>query len=488
MATSGSPTIFEPNTSSDAPLPSIPRLSPQPSSSSDSFDSSQPNSDGSSATSRSVSPTPNPKSVPATDSQEPVELPALPSNPQIPENTLASQSHRQNDPPRSIPPTPAVNTRINHEASWLSRLGSLVPRKNWFANALGVISLGLTVIGMILFGERTYKLAVWSAWNDALDTCGQLNSTGVTLGQNCKKLLSNNTADVTLPPFSHWKRTWIATLRVGSTLLEDGFTKRSTLPTDELGYDAVNLSLSKFSSVAIILASTVIMGGLSLIVFRRYWSNEEVFTSPVRSDWQFTWYHQEGPETVSGEGYRMIRCNPADNHPLGQLRQGIRRSQPNAVENPTSEPTWVSHNTSEDTLVGLWKDTKWGTSKVSLTNDASDEKHENLIELETDGPNKTFFDPETGEFIHLTPWKSTGDEEVHGLKPDGKGSTKRALIRMTLGASGWAGGKNIDDQLAEELQANSKGVKKKELKPHQAGDCITGDMANEVPSGKPITV
>ena len=266
--------------------------------------------------------------------------------------------------------------------------------------------------------------------------------------------------------------------------MKDSFTKMFTLQTSGLGDDAVYLNISNFSSVAIVLASTVIMGGLSLIIFRRYWRTEEVFTSPVRSDWQFTRHHQDGPEIVSGEGYRIIRRNPEDDHPLGQLRQRIRNSQPNAVENPTGEPTWQSHNTSADTLVGLWKDTKWGTSKVSLTNDTSDEKHENLIELETEGPNKTFFDPGTGEFIHLTPWKSAGGEESHGLKPDGKGSTKRALAQMTLGGTGWAGGKNIDDQLAEELQAYSKGVEKKDSESHKAGDCITGHMVNEVPSGK----
>lgn len=323
---------------------------------------------------------------------------------------------------------------------------------------------------MIIFGERTYKLAVWSAWNDALDTCGQLNSTGIKLGSNCRRLLSNNTVDVTFPPYSHWKRLSNATLQANTNGL------------------IVNSSLSNFSSVAIVLASTVIMGGLSLIIFRRYWRTEEVFTSPVRSDWQFTRHHQEGPETVSGDGYRIIWRNPEDDHPLGQLRQRIRSSQPNAVENPTGEPMWQAHNTSEDTLVGPWNNTKWGTSKVSLTNDASDEKRENLIELETEGPNKTFFDPETGEFIHLTPWKSTGDEEVHGLQPDGKGSTKRALAQMTLGGTGWAGGKNIDDQLAEELQANSKRVGKKEAEAQKAGDCVTGHMANEVPSGKPMMV
>lgn len=249
-----------------------------------------------------------------------------------------------------------------------------------------------------------------------------------------------------------------------------------------------NLNFSTFSSAAIVFISTVIVGCLSLFVFRRYWRTENVFTSPVRSDWQLIRYHEEGPETISEEGYRMIRRNPEDGHPLGQLRQRIRSSQPNAVDNPTGEATWRSYNTSEETLVGPWKDTKWGTSKVSLTNDTSEEKHENLIELETEGPNKTFFDPETGEFIHLTPWKSTGNEEIHGLKPDGKGSIKRAFAQMTLGATGWAGGKSIDDRLAEELQANSKGGEKKEPAKYTAGDCVTGDVVHEEPSGKPTMV
>lgn len=486
MEINGSPSIIEPTTSSDGPLPSIPSLSPNPSSSSDSFDSSRPNSQGSSATSRSVSPSPIPKSVPAIDSQDSVEPHALPPNPPLPENKSASQSHRQSHPPRSVPPAPTASPRTDHEVSWISRLRFLSPRRDWFANALGTISLGLTLIGMVIFGERTYKLAVWSAKNDALDTCGQLDSTGIQLGPNCKKILSNNTADVIFPPYSHWKRTLNATLQASSRLLKDGFTKRSSLPTGGPGDDTV-ISNFNFLSAAIVLSSTVIIGGLSLIVFRRHWRSEEVFTSPVRSDWQFTRHHQEGPETVSGEGYRMITRNPEDDHPLGQLRQRIRSSQPNAVENPTGESTWQSRNTSEDTLVGPLKDTMWGTSKVSLTNDASDEKHENLIELETEGPNKTFFDPETGEFIHLTPWKSTGNEEVHGLKPDGKGSIKRAFAQMALGATGWAGGKNIDDQLAEELQANSKGVER-DSSTLKVGDCITGHLANEVPSGKPTMV
>ena len=290
---------------------------------------------------------------------------------------------------------------------------------------------------------------------------------------------------MTTPPYKIWKRAWNATLGIKSGVTIYGITQRSKLSAGDPGSNASSTGIPDFWSIAILLASTVIVGGLSLIFFRHSRRTEEVFTSPVRSDWRLTHPHEEGSETVSEEGYRMIRRNPEDDHPLGELRKQIRRSQPNAVENPTGEPIWQSHNTSEETLTGPWKDTRWGTSNVSLINDQSDERHENLIQLETEGPNKTFFDPATGHFIHLTPWKSTGDEEVHGLQPDGKGSIKHAFALMTLGATGWAGGKNIDDQLAEELQANSK-VKEKDLGEPQAGDWII--PTNEAPSGKPTLV
>ena len=286
------------------------------------------------------------------------------------------------------------------------------------------------------------------------------------------------------PPYKYWKRVLRARLETISNYSSTILFERSTLPSGEIGDDAANSSFLNSGSVAAVLASTVMIGGLSLIIFRRYGRTEGVFTSPVRSDlseWQL--HHNEDSKTVGeqGQGYRMIRRNPKDSHPLGQLREHIRKSQPNAVENPTGDPLWQSHNNSEETLCGPWENARWGTSKVSLKNHTSEEKQENLIELKTKGPNKTLFDPETGEFLHLTPWKSTGNNEVHGLRPDHKGSIRRAVAIMTLGGTGWAGGKSIDDRLAEELHANSKIVAK-------AGDGITGDMINELPSGKPTVV
>ena len=347
-------------------------------------------------------------------------------------------------------------------------------------------------------------MTITSAFNDVVATCAQmfsvsnprlaaihaqsaliLSQANISLGPNCKDILSNHTADVKLPPYQHGKRTWIGTLIAGSKTRFDGTTQASNRPITWLGGDLKLSSNSNFFSIAILLTSTVIVGCLSLIVFRRYWKTEEVFTSPARSEWQFKRQHQEGSETLSGEGYHMIKSNPEEGHPLGQLRKHIRNSQPNAVENPTGESTWQSHNTSQETLVGPWGNTKWIDSKVSLTNNTSDEKCENLIELKTKGPNKTFFDPKTGKFIHLTPWKSTGEPEIRGLKPDRKGNIKRAFAQMTLGATGWAGGINIDDQLAEELQANSQ-IEEEVTAKLTAGDGL--NLINEPPSGKPTMV
>ena len=164
-----SPTVIEPTTSSDSPLPKIPYLSPHPSSSSDSFDSSRPSSQPSSTTSQSVSPSPIPKSVPVIDAHECTELPALPSTPPLSNNTAARQSQRQSEP---IQPASAVAPRTNYEASWVPRLGYLILKKNWFTNTLGALSLGLTLIGMVIFG----RITILAAWNDTIATCSQLVS------------------------------------------------------------------------------------------------------------------------------------------------------------------------------------------------------------------------------------------------------------------------------------------------------------------------
>lgn len=166
MAMDGSPTVIEPTTSPDSPLPKIPGLSPHRSSSSGSFDSSRPTSQPSSTTSRSVSLSPIPKSVPAIDRQ-----PSTPPH-------LESPPQRQNEPPRSAPPAPAVSPRTDNEVTLPSRLRYLIPTGICFTNTLGALSLLLALIGMIVFGIIT----LISVWNEAIADCAQLRSVSSSAG------------------------------------------------------------------------------------------------------------------------------------------------------------------------------------------------------------------------------------------------------------------------------------------------------------------
>ena len=174
MATEGSPIVNEAINPSDSPLPKVPALSPNTSSSSD---SSRPNSQASSRTSYSVSSSPIPKSIPTIDSDDSLEIPTLPSNPPLQEDASVSPSQQHKEIPKSVPPTSDAGPRRNHEASWLSRLACLVPTGQWFVNLMGFLTFALTLIGMIVFG----RLTIGQAWNEAVDACAQLVSVSLSV-------------------------------------------------------------------------------------------------------------------------------------------------------------------------------------------------------------------------------------------------------------------------------------------------------------------
>ena len=57
-----------------------------------------------------------------------------------------------------------INLSISSLRSWMFG-------KHWFQNAIGAITLLAAIVGLFVFGLRTYKLAVWSAHNDAFQSC-----------------------------------------------------------------------------------------------------------------------------------------------------------------------------------------------------------------------------------------------------------------------------------------------------------------------------
>lgn len=255
--------------------------------------------------------------------------------------------------------------------------------------------------------------------------------------------------------------------------------------------------------IALITAFISVLGGSLLVKYLRCRPRtEEVFRSSARSDVQVTRYYPEGSETVtSGQDVKIVKSKPEEDHELGQLRQRIRKSQNNFDGAYKDISGSQSRNSSAGTLVSGWAQQEGRRpSNVTIqTSAGGDNKyHEGLIELETKGVNKTFFDPDTGEFIHLSPWKSThndsedseGEEDSYSkAKPKGKEGVKRVLAQMATGGVAWAGGKRIDDAILEDFREVGKESEgSKERIPQRAGDCLAGLVTNEAPSGRPTSI
>ena len=244
-----------------------------------------------------------------------------------------------------------------------------------------------------------------------------------------------------------------------------------------------------------LITGFLILAGTVLIMkrMRRKANIDGPFTSAAKSDLRHvrvTRYFSDAPEEVtSGEGYRVLKHNPDEQHYLGQLRQKIRSSQQSGATSQQGSVNWTSHNSSADTLITQGSRRGSVPSKVNLRHsiDNDNEEHENVIELPAKGKTKNFFDPNTGEYIHLAPWKSTEYEDENSDDEDiSKGEIRKAFAQMTTGAVALAGGKNIDDVFLEEMEKWA--VPQKQAVPQRAGDCLAGLVTNEYPSGRPQTV
>ena len=246
------------------------------------------------------------------------------------------------------------------------------------------------------------------------------------------------------------------------------------------------LSISNTFYLLVSAFITVVLGAILLAFARQRSRDGEPLQSPARNDVLVTRHNEKGTETVAGQGVRVIKHNPDHNHYPSDLRRRIQSSHPEDENDPGEAAAWQAINSSFDTLVNPLMGSH--PSKVSITDRSANEKHEGLIELETTGDNKTFFDPETGEFIHLTPWRSPqkNDNESndnHSGKAATRGDTTRAIVRMATGLVAWAGGKEVDDVLVKNItDAENKNFAQR------AGDSLAGLVTNEQPSGWPQTV
>ena len=269
--------------------------------------------------------------------------------------------------------------------------------------------------------------------------------------------------------------------------------------------NSVNVVMVLMSILPVVLP--LVLGVIVLMKHLRRTSRvQEVFSSPARNEVQILRHHPDGSDRLtSSQGVRMIKHNPEEQHFLGQLRQSIRHIlerdpeeqdaiaqikqkslSPEEGEAIKRVPLdWVpkDHLDLTSALESSWTTNRNSRrpSNVTIRSrvDGEDQQQEGLIELKTKGSNKTFFDPTTGEFIRLTPWKAgvvvEDDDKIQG---DEKGNTKKALVRMGTGAVAFAGGKSLDEEIIEELDRDDV-FGDPDRVPQRVGDSLAGLVTNE---------
>ena len=104
----------------------------------------------------------------------------------------------------------------------------------------------------------------------------------------------------------------------------------------------------------------------------------------------------------------------------------------------------------------------------------------NLIELKQTGQKRTFEDPDTGEILHLSPWKSRkqSQEDEDSDESLDEGEIPKRIAQMGVGSAVLGGGTAAEEQLHKKAQAES------EKKPQQMGDSLAGLVTNEQLSAK----
>ena len=289
-------------------------------------------------------------------------------------------------------------------------------RKRWLEQSLAVFGLVASLVGLLFIGVRTYKLAVISTENSTLDGCTGLiqvnyvnasfgrvltsSQAGVTSFENstqlCKTVMKTGPLS---SPYHLGRRTLQASLALASRWMKRPSNQTCGFPYVGCQPKLASVTSRNISAPAIIVSTTLALGGLILLIARRNARSTEVFTSPACSDIHITHHEDTGPKTVTGQGILEKHKSEDHDHDLGEIHKRIRASRDQDSLMKDTAPL-QSSDSSAITLVD-----GGNRSKVSLNDSSSGEKHEGLIELQMNGHTRAFFKFETGELFHLKHWK-----------------------------------------------------------------------------------
>ena len=227
--------------------------------------------------------------------------------------------------------------------------------------------------------------------------------------------------------------------------------------------------LTRLSILGMVGGITIIFIAGRLIFWIRHQSRTEtVFQSAARHEGLFevTQQDHECPHTESLHGSLEIR-----------------RSLPRTADSSNSADQWpmpifddkeaaVKHKLS-------WRPSVGGSSRSTLVGDEQfkeeTEHREGLIELKRTGSTRNFLDPETGETLHLSPWKSRGETEGDGKEAEDliRGDLHHALFRMGVGSAILTAGSALSKALCEDAKAGSR------QHPQQMGDTLVSVVTDQ---------
>jgi len=120
-----------------------------------------------------------------------------------------------------------------------------------------------------------------------------------------------------------------------------------------------------------------------------------------------------------------------------------------------------------------------GSSTSTLISDdrwVKEAEHRNeLIELKRTKDTRNFLDPETGETLHLSPWRSRKEsrDDGDGNKDLDKGHVQHIITQMGVGSAIFGGGTAAEKALHEQAQAELN------RHPRQMGDTLADLVTND---------
>ena len=226
------------------------------------------------------------------------------------------------------------------------------------------------------------------------------------------------------------------------------------------------------STFTVMVCIVLIFLAACLLYRLRYQSRTEtVFQSPARNEGSVgvSQHYPEGSKTENLDGpLRVPRSIP----PTGDTNNSVRRRLVHKLHDEETETkgkvSWRRSiaGSSTSTVVG---DDQW-------TKDT--ENHDKLIELKRTDKTRNFLNPDTGETLHLSPWKSRkesrDDNDDNDDKQDvDKGDVLHTIAQMGVGSAVFRGGTAAEKPLHEKAQAEPH------RHPQQTGDTLAGLVTNE---------